>query len=254
MIHRKSALKIAGLLAAIAAALALTLAPASAQNPRIPAVAAGEFEDSLPNFPPENAIDGDLGTRWASQGNDRNIYVDLGRVHRIDDVQIAWTDGANRTSEFTIYARRGTSDNWSEVGGGSSSGKTDGLENYNVDDADARFVRVEVEGNDSGSAQNISEIVVIGTGGEPSNTAPTPEPEPEPEPTPAPSDADYDIVASSSSNRSNPSDLDGDDIDGNLYAFVLPEDGISNVQFFLCLLYTSPSPRDQRGSRMPSSA
>ena len=24
--------------------------------------------------------------------------------------------------------------------------------------------------------------------------------------------------------------------------------------FFICLLYTSPSPRDQRGSRMPSSA
>ena len=26
------------------------------------------------------------------------------------------------------------------------------------------------------------------------------------------------------------------------------------VQFISCLLYTSPSPRDQRGSRMPSSA
>ena len=25
-------------------------------------------------------------------------------------------------------------------------------------------------------------------------------------------------------------------------------------QFLICLLYTSPSPRDQRGSRMPSSA
>ena len=24
--------------------------------------------------------------------------------------------------------------------------------------------------------------------------------------------------------------------------------------FYICLLYTSPSPRDQRGSRMPSSA
>ena len=28
-----------------------------------------------------------------------------------------------------------------------------------------------------------------------------------------------------------------------------------NAEFFsVCLLYTSPSPRDQRGSRMPSSA
>ena len=29
---------------------------------------------------------------------------------------------------------------------------------------------------------------------------------------------------------------------------------IQGGQFFYCLLYTSPSPRDQRGSRMPSSA
>ena len=28
----------------------------------------------------------------------------------------------------------------------------------------------------------------------------------------------------------------------------------SKLQPWICLLYTSPSPRDQRGSRMPSSA
>ena len=27
-----------------------------------------------------------------------------------------------------------------------------------------------------------------------------------------------------------------------------------NGKYYVCLLYTSPSPRDQRGSRMPSSA
>ena len=31
-------------------------------------------------------------------------------------------------------------------------------------------------------------------------------------------------------------------------------DGISHEYSTICLLYTSPSPRDQRGSRMPSSA
>ena len=31
-------------------------------------------------------------------------------------------------------------------------------------------------------------------------------------------------------------------------------DDPDNVQDWICLLYTSPSPRDQRGSRMPSSA
>ena len=33
-----------------------------------------------------------------------------------------------------------------------------------------------------------------------------------------------------------------------------PQTGVSKPLLFGCLLYTSPSPRDQRGSRMPSSA
>ena len=41
---------------------------------------------------------------------------------------------------------------------------------------------------------------------------------------------------------------DSTDIDGNYKMNVDP--GIYDI----CLLYTSPSPRDQRGSRMPSSA
>ena len=36
------------------------------------------------------------------------------------------------------------------------------------------------------------------------------------------------------------------DIDGDALGYT--------VMIFACLLYTSPSPRDQRGSRMPSSA
>ena len=32
------------------------------------------------------------------------------------------------------------------------------------------------------------------------------------------------------------------------------DNGVGNALSNVCLLYTSPSPRDQRGSRMPSSA
>ena len=32
------------------------------------------------------------------------------------------------------------------------------------------------------------------------------------------------------------------------------DQGFVDIQVDICLLYTSPSPRDQRGSRMPSSA
>ena len=36
--------------------------------------------------------------------------------------------------------------------------------------------------------------------------------------------------------------------------WVTVDAAVSNDLFYFCLLYTSPSPRDQRGSRMPSSA
>ena len=40
-------------------------------------------------------------------------------------------------------------------------------------------------------------------------------------------------------------------IDGNTFIF---EGKVNLTDLYSCLLYTSPSPRDQRGSRMPSSA
>ena len=38
------------------------------------------------------------------------------------------------------------------------------------------------------------------------------------------------------------------------YEFQMLEDNINNIQDLICLLYTSPSPRDRQKSRMPSSA
>ena len=45
--------------------------------------------------------------------------------------------------------------------------------------------------------------------------------------------------------------LSFDQTSGKIFAFISTLGGQSNTT---CLLYTSPSPRDQRGSRMPSSA
>ena len=38
------------------------------------------------------------------------------------------------------------------------------------------------------------------------------------------------------------------------YVFGLGFIKLQELMIYICLLYTSPSPRDQRGSRMPSSA
>ena len=42
--------------------------------------------------------------------------------------------------------------------------------------------------------------------------------------------------------------------DEEMLVEALPVIKAGNYPFVICLLYTSPSPRDQRGSRMPSSA
>ena len=44
------------------------------------------------------------------------------------------------------------------------------------------------------------------------------------------------------------------DNDGIAVAEDIDSDGDGLIEISTCLLYTSPSPRDQRGSRMPSSA
>ena len=41
---------------------------------------------------------------------------------------------------------------------------------------------------------------------------------------------------------------------GKMVILVDDEDRENEGDLVICLLYTSPSPRDQRGSRMPSSA
>ena len=46
----------------------------------------------------------------------------------------------------------------------------------------------------------------------------------------------------------------GDLEDGDLELPEEEENEEGLIRYHFCLLYTSPSPRDQRGSRMPSSA
>ena len=45
-----------------------------------------------------------------------------------------------------------------------------------------------------------------------------------------------------------------EDAEGGVNTFVSQQAREPGEALFTCLLYTSPSPRDQRGSRMPSSA
>ena len=74
------------------------------------------------NFPPSNAIDGNtsFASRWAGNGSPEEIRLDLGTDRRVDDVQIAWGRGNQRSYEFEIAGRSGTSGSWTTIFTGNS--------------------------------------------------------------------------------------------------------------------------------------
>lgn len=133
-------------------------------------VSAHDYGDSHRSYPPANAIDGNtlFSSRWAAtfDSGSADLFVDLGSIKRIDDVGVAWGRGNERTYTFQIRARSRTSGRWTTVYRGTSSGKTSGVEQYNVDDFDARQVRVKVTSNSANTNwANITEFEVYGTGG-----------------------------------------------------------------------------------------
>jgi len=130
-------------------------------------VGAGEFEKSHSRYPPKNVIDGSTAyrSRWASKGEPRNVWVDLGSVKRVTEVGVAWARGNSRTHDFEIRAHTKLSGSWDKVYRGKASGKTTKVEVYNIDDVDARYIRIKVFGNEDQEWQNITEVEVYGKSG-----------------------------------------------------------------------------------------
>ena len=127
---------------------------------------AGEFENSQDNRGPRNVIDGSTNSesRWSSRGEPRNVWVDLGSVQRVTDVAVAWGFGDDKVYDFEIRAHTSLSGSWDRVFRGESRGNTNNFEVYNVDNVDARYIRVKVHENDFNGWQSITEIKVYGEG------------------------------------------------------------------------------------------
>ena len=136
-------------------------------------VGVDDFGEGDSRFPAVNAVDGEtrFASRWAGNfevgDGDANLFVDLGSVQRVDNVGVAWGRGNRRTYDFEIRARSGTSGSWTVIRSrGDSSGTTNGIENYNVTDFNARQVRIRTFSNSDGTNfVNVTEFEVYGTQG-----------------------------------------------------------------------------------------
>ncbi|MCF6361755.1 MAG: right-handed parallel beta-helix repeat-containing protein [Cyclobacteriaceae bacterium] len=111
---------------------------------------------------PANTLDGDLVTRWSSNGSGQYITYDLGSVKSISSMKIAWYKGDQRNSYFKIRVGATTSSlstvyNASTTG---SSGTTLQLETYDFNQVSARYVRITGFGNSSNAWNSVTEVEI----------------------------------------------------------------------------------------------
>jgi hypothetical protein len=112
--------------------------------------------------PPSNAIDADLSTRWANDGVGSWISVDLGITQNICSVDIAWYSGNTRQYHF-IIATSTDGSTFTNVFNDDSSGTTSSSEKYTISNADARYVRVTVNGNTQNNWASIYDLKIFGS-------------------------------------------------------------------------------------------
>jgi len=113
---------------------------------------------------PANTVDGDLETRWSAMGDGQWIRYDLGAEMNVQFLKMAWFNGADRQGSFEVEVSNDDS-SWTSVTGGivQSSGTTTSLEEVDVTDTVARYVRIVGYGNTSNSWNSITEVEIWGT-------------------------------------------------------------------------------------------
>jgi hypothetical protein len=111
---------------------------------------------------PANTLDGDFATRWSANGEGQWLELDLGSVHTVGQVAIAWHLGDRREAIFDLEV---SSDgvNWTPVlRDQHSSGTTTDLETLSFSPIAARFVRYVGLGNSQSAWNSLTEVQLFG--------------------------------------------------------------------------------------------
>ena len=136
---------------------------------RILSYAASGAHNSYPSI---NAFDGNIGTRWTSNGVGEYLDIDLGENSEIDYVKLAHYKGTSRTYSFKIYTRSSSSSSWSQKGNKSSI-SSNSLQTYDITNSTGRYVRIECNGNTANNWSDLTEVEIWGTGNNSSTTITT---------------------------------------------------------------------------------
>ena len=150
-----------------------------AQAQTLPIADEGDFGGAHNNFPASNATDNNtaFASRWAANfndaGGDVNLFIDFGSVQEVSEIGVAWGRGNQRSYNFEVRARAGTSGSWTKVRNrGDSGGNSNDIEFYDINDIDARQVRVKVfSASDGANWANITEFEAYGANGSSSSSS-----------------------------------------------------------------------------------
>ena len=137
--------------------------PSSSTQFEIKEVKASEFQADGKNYnPPEHSVDKDLNTRWSAEG-EQWIQYDLGQIQEVSCVGISFHNGHKRSSIFNIELSLDGQD-WEKVYIGSSSGTTSEVEYFGFVEQQARYVRINGNGNSINRWNSYSEVEIYGGG------------------------------------------------------------------------------------------
>lgn len=126
-------------------------------------ISASDWGGSHSSYPATKAIDGNTNwsSRWAASGSPVNLQLDLNGIQQVSALGIAWGKGKEQQHEFEVWARQATSGSWTKVYDGMSSGSSASIEYVDVNDIDARQVRIKTFSNTANSSwTNIKEVEV----------------------------------------------------------------------------------------------
>lgn len=118
-------------------------------------------------FPPKNAVDGNIAasSRWAGSNDGKavNLIAQFDQPVDISEIGVAWGQAESRIHTFEIYARPATSGKWIRLHKGTSKLGHKGLEIYDIEDMEARQVRIKARFNsDKSEWMEITELKIFG--------------------------------------------------------------------------------------------
>ena len=99
-----------------------------------------------------NLFDNNLQTRWSAEGTGNWVILDIGSVQRVDDIAIGFMKSGDRKYYFNISVSS-DGDTYEKVFDGESQA-TDSYEFYTLGGRDARYIKIECNGNSNGGGEN----------------------------------------------------------------------------------------------------